>query len=167
MTAARLRAAIVGGGIAILGAAAIAVGSGAQAVAADPADVGQAKALGHIDAPVGAGAANRSGSARARAAKVSGQVPLPKGESFDDIQWENGELSDADIQGLLEFNAACKWWLADADGTSKDAPVVVAQIPSWPTMREGQRHEIAAAMVPGGDAGLAADTVAYCRDSVG
>lgn len=171
MTAERLRALVGAGGIGVLAAAAVAVGGGgaAPASAADPPAVAQAEALTDAALPErAASVVNDPGSPAARrAAQLAGQVPLPPGEAFDDIDWDNGELSDLDIQALLEMNAACKWWLANADAPTKQTARIVAAIPGWPTMRDGDRHAMTVAMASPEGSELAAQLLAQCRRELG
>lgn len=169
--ATRARAVVAGGGIVALAAVAIAVSGGAASLAsaADPPAVVQAEGLVNQAAPDAFDAASVAPAGKAaavRASKLSGPVPLPAGEAFDDIDWSTAPVSDADIEGLLEFNAACKWWIADADAPTKVTARVVASIPSWPTMRGGDRHGLALAFT-GADGKLAAQALDYCRRSVG
>lgn len=85
----------------------------------------------------------------ARAAAVQGDVPLPDGEAFNDIQWAAAPLSEGDIQELLEYNSACKWWIEHTDAPTTETAQVVSAIPEWPTMREGDRHTTALAVATG------------------
>lgn len=144
-------------------------GSGATpATASDrPADA-QATELATDGQPVAAGGVvyGPGEPAARRAAELAGQVPLPPGEAFDDIDWDNGELSDLDIRGLLEMNAACKWWLANADHPTPETADVVAAIPSWPTLRTGERHRIVAAMAEPEPSAFAVELLAACRRAV-
>jgi hypothetical protein len=171
MTAERFRVLIGAGGIAALAAAALALGGGgaSPASAADPSVAAQAEALREAQLPSqAASVAHDPGpDAARRAAELAGQVPLPPGEAFDDIVWDNGELSDLDIQGLLEMNAACKWWLANADHPTGQTARVVAAIPDWPTMREGDRHVLTTTMAAPDGSALAAQFLAQCRRELG
>ena len=160
-----------GGLTALAVAVALAAGGGGAAqvaAAAGKSPSERAAALATVASPDRLAAETKFASgkeAAGRAAARSGEVPLPPGEAFDDIQWDNGALSDADIEGLLEFNAACKWWIADADAPTKETARVVATIQSWPTMRGGDRHDAALA-VAGRDPELAKQLLAFCRASV-
>ncbi len=92
----------------------------------------------------------RAGSqSAARAAALEGNVPLPEGEEFSDIQWSASALAESDIQGLLEYNSACKWWIEHTDAPTTETAQVVSAIPEWPTMREGDRHTTAVAVATG------------------
>ncbi len=167
MTAERIRAAIAAGGITVLVAAAVAVGAAGvtPATAADRPAADQAVELTEAALPVrAASVVHQPGKeAAGRAAQLAGQVPLPPGEAFDDIHWDNGTLSDLDIQALLEMNAACKWWIANVDRPTDETAKVVAAIPQWPTLREGDRAELAAAMAEPERSELASATLASCR----
>ncbi len=168
MSPQRLRAILAGGGLATLAAtSALALGGGSSPATAAARSAGdRAETLAAAPSVDGFDAAKQYApgrGARDRAAERSGAVPLPDGQVFDDIDWDNGTLTDADIQGLLEFNAACRWWIAAADAPSKEAARVVAAIPSWPSMRGGDRHAAALALAGAGDEKLAAEVLAYCR----
>ncbi|MBO9534116.1 MAG: hypothetical protein J7513_14185 [Solirubrobacteraceae bacterium] len=168
MSPQRLRAMFAGGGLATLAAVSVlALGGGSTpATAADRAAGDRAASLAAEAGPGAFGAGKQyvpGAAAERRAAEHAPAVPLPDGQAFDDINWNNGALSDAEIQGLLEFNAACRWWIADADRPSKDSAAVVAAIPGWPSMRGGDRHTVALAFTVGGDAKLAAAVLASCR----
>lgn len=171
MTAERFRAALGGGSIAALLAVTIAVGGGgvAPATASEQSAGEQAAELADAQVPGRAeSTVNEPGwPAARRASQLAGQVPLPPGEAFDDINWSNGELSDLDIQALLEMNAACKWWIANADRPSTEVAGVVAAIPDWPTMRDGDRHRMAVAMAAEQPSELSAQLLASCRKELG
>lgn len=170
MSRAQRRAAVGVGGVALLATVALALGGGGAtpATAADQSGADQASALTTAALPVrGASVVYPPGApAERRAAELAGQVPLPPGEAFDDLDWNNGELTDLDIQGLLEMNAACKWWIANADRPSAESAEVVAAIPSWPTMRDGERHRIVAALAEPKPSEFAVQVLAACRTAV-
>lgn len=171
MSPERLRVLIGGGGLATLLAAVIAVGGGGvtPATASDQPAAEQATELATATLPARAtsNVHEPGGEAAERARELAGQVPLPPGEAFNDIQWDNGELSDLDIQALLEMNAACKWWVANADHPTPETAEVVAAVPSWPTMRTGERHRIVAAMAEPKPSEFATELLASCRKAVG
>lgn len=169
MSSHRLRALVLSGGSAAILAASVIAGGG-LATASDAGDVAKASNLTTAPTP-GTQAIDRTyGSgepAERRAEQLASQVPLPPGEAFDDIQWDNGDLAEVEVQGLLEANAACKWWMANADAPTEDTARIVAAIPDWPTMRTGDRHRMAEAMAPGGDPVFAAQVMRVCRAELG
>lgn len=171
MTSKRLRTTLASGGLTALAATALLIGAGggsSPAVAADPTVYVQADALSSAPTPDGfdTAAPVTGAAAAARGQQLAGAVPLPPGEAFDDIRWGGLTVSDAEVEGLLEFNAACKWWIADADAPTKETSRVVHTIQSWPTMRGGDRHRAALSFVRAGDEAFASDTLAFCRASV-
>jgi hypothetical protein len=69
-----------------------------------------------------------------------------------------------DIQGLVEFRAACLWmryWLASAGAAQRAAATVLGDIPAWPSVRARASgpQEVARAAAAG-DASAVAATVA-------
>jgi hypothetical protein len=101
--------------------------------------------------PLAAGREARAAS-DARAARV----PLPDGGSFNGIRWESGEgvVHPAELEGVLEYNAACQWLRAYHDGReSAVAARVLADVPNWPALRgtdSGAYWEQAARELGGG-----------------
>ena len=84
----------------------------------------------------GAGAVGHAAANRA-----SAHVPLPDGGNFNGIRFEEAEgtLSDADIQFVLEHNAACQWLRAARDGRRTDvAGDILRDVPSWPSFRDSE-----------------------------
>lgn len=166
----RLRSLLAAGGLATIAAVALAVSGGGStpASAADTSVAIEADGLANEPTPGGFDnvAAVTGAAASQRAGVLSSAVPLPPGESFADINWDAATYSDADVEGLLEFNAACKWWIADADAPTKLTARVVHVIPSWPTMRGGDRHRAALSFTPAGEPDLAPQVLAFCRASV-
>ena len=78
---------------------------------------------------------------RAAANRASAHVPLPDGGNFNGIRFEEAEgtLSDADIQFVLEHNAACQWLRAARDGRRTDvAGDILRDVPSWPSFRDSE-----------------------------
>jgi len=77
--------------------------------------------------------------ARSVAGRRGAAVPLPPNGNFNGIEWERagGVFGDAEIEGALEFNAACQWMRAAHDGTNGDALAVLDRVPNWPTFRHG------------------------------
>jgi hypothetical protein len=133
----------------------LAVGSGdGSAVAQAPTPAltatAESQALTASAAPgaLGGDTVLSAGSAQEEAAALATKVPLPAGADFGGIVWSDatalGPISEADVEGYLEFNAACKWWsVAYANGGNPVAAKVVQDIPQWPTFREGDRHALA------------------------
>jgi hypothetical protein len=71
-----------------------------------------------------------------------------------------------EVQGLVEFRAACVWlryWLATPEGRQA-AAVVLADVPSWPTLRDhpGNWAEVPAQLAAGDLAALDAQNRADC-----
>jgi hypothetical protein len=107
--------------------------------------------------------------ARRASDAIAGAVPLPKGGNFNGVRWEEAGagLSDADIHAVQEYNAACQWLRALSDGRDVvNARAILAQVPSWPTLRGTDRAQLwvtAAAGFPNGD--LAVKALDECRAS--
>jgi len=83
--------------------------------------------------------------ARAAVARIGENVPVPDGGNFNGIRFEDiGPMSVPNVQALMEYNAACKWWRAMADGRElADAQLIVREIPRWPSFRGGDREQVA------------------------
>ena len=127
---------VVAGGAAAL-AANVTGGSAAPPSPAAPQTVLQAEALTR-QAP--AAGATVAGAAQLRStASLRGlSVPLPAGGTFNGIAWENaaGGASPAEMDGVLEYNAACQWLRAWRDGRDAQLAIsVLQQAPQWPAMR--------------------------------
>lgn len=75
----------------------------------------------------------------ARAGAIAEHVPVPVGGNFNGVRWPDlGTATDADIAFILQYNAACQWLRAAADGRdSSRASAVWNEIPDWPAMRIG------------------------------
>jgi hypothetical protein len=72
------------------------------------------------------------------ASVLARRIPLPAGGNFNGIQWEasDGALASAEIDAILEFNAACQWLRALRDGRGLDAArFVVGTVAQWPAFR--------------------------------
>jgi hypothetical protein len=115
---------------------------------ADNAKLTQSAALATESAPplrAGPGSqyADSVGDIRAAAAAYAQKVPLPDGGNFNGIQWENGQygLPLAIVQAVEQFNAACQWYRAAADGREvATAQRIIADIPQWSSFREPETH---------------------------
>jgi hypothetical protein len=115
-------------------AIAAAVGSAAPA---RPGEV-RAQALAGANRPQFAGAPYRGAQARVAAGARAAAVPLPPGGTFNGIQWEvdGGDWAAGDVEGILEYNAACQWLRAWRDGRdATTALTVLSAAPDWPAMR--------------------------------
>ena len=133
----------------IAGTAAItAVAAGGFATAQNRAvspKTGQARAL------VSARVVDRSGpvfaaaTARVAATGRAAGVPLPLGGTFDGVRWELGGdgVAQSDIDGVLQYNAACQWLRAWRDGREGALALQVLQaVPGWPAMRGTESGEV-------------------------
>lgn len=98
--------------------------------------------------------------ARAVAEQAEADVPLPPGGTLADIHYENATgMTEAALEGVIQFNAACDWWLyvrdrADAPDAAQ-ARRVVGEIPSWSGFQGTGNGEVArsvaSGLVGGGD----------------
>lgn len=89
--------------------------------------------LGSADGMVTAGT-----SARAAGERLRDSIPLPPGGNFNGIQWDavEGGLTTADIQFVMQYNAACQWALAAAQGVDKETALeVLSSAGRWPAHR--------------------------------
>lgn len=78
-------------------------------------------------------------AARSRANLTIGRIPMPHGGNVNGIQWEaaGGQFGAAEIQATIEYNAACQWIRALADGREAvTAQRVLDEAPEWPALRE-------------------------------
>ena len=104
--------------------------------------------------------------ARAQAARRAAELPLPEGGNLNGIQWEaaGGTFSVSEVEGVVEHNVFCQWMRA-ADGPRRaEALEVLAGVPDWPAMRDGDGvvgRAVAEARAGGGEtqAGVLADCV--------
>jgi hypothetical protein len=118
-------------------------GAAIAAVAAPPAPTGSdgaAKAL--VSAGLPGGANVNPAGARARAGEAG--VPLPAGGTFNGIQFENGgeQITPRELQGVLEYNAACQWLRAWRDGRDAARALRVLQtVSQWPSLRGTESGE--------------------------
>jgi hypothetical protein len=85
-----------------------------------------------------------SANARVQAAQLASAIPLPATGTFDDLKWhvaDEGGLSRAEMQAVMEFNALCDWEHAiDARGSATAAELAVLRtVPHWPSFR-GRDH---------------------------
>ncbi|MEA2493605.1 MAG: hypothetical protein QOJ29_1516, partial [Thermoleophilaceae bacterium] len=65
--------------------------------------------------------------ARVEASRAATTVPLPDGGNLNGIRWElaGGVVSRTEIQGVVEYNAACQWYRAFRDGRQADDAAAV------------------------------------------
>ncbi len=146
MSAFNRRLAATVAGTATIGALAAAGFATAQHRAVSP-KTGRARAL------VSARGVGRSGpvftaiTARVAASGRAAAVPLPAGGTFDGVRWELGGdgVAQSDIDGVLQYNAACQWLRAWRDGREGALPLQVLQaVPGWPAMRGTESGELLA-----------------------
>ena len=92
------------------------------------------------------GGAVSGGSARVAAAERAAAVPLPAGGTFHGIRWElAGTITHAEIDGVLQYNAACQWLRAWRDGRERTRAVsVLRAAPGWSAMRGTESAEVLA-----------------------
>ena len=107
--------------------------------------------------------------ARSAAATGAKSMPLPRGGNFNGVRWEEAGagLTDADVQAVQQYNAACQWLRALSDGREPVvARAILADVPSWPSLRGTDSAQLwagAMADFPKGD--LATALLADCRAS--
>jgi len=78
------------------------------------------------------------GEAGEAARRAADAIPLPEGGNFHGIRWEDveGELTDADVQHVLEYNAACQWLRAARDEReARLAREVLREVGRWSALR--------------------------------
>jgi hypothetical protein len=138
----RIRIAVAVAAAAAAAGGALAVSSGADELApAPPAPAAVVGAQALTQAPVvdrTAVDARPAAEARAAAAQRGLGIPLPAGGTFNGVRWEQagGAIGGAEIDGVLEYNAACQWLRAWRDGRgAKVAASVLAAAPAWPAVR--------------------------------
>jgi hypothetical protein len=138
MTTARIALALVASALTGVAIAAAATPQGSTGAAA--------AALTGVPATQPGGAVFRGPAMRAAATGRAAAVPLPAGGTFDGIQWERGgEASASDIEGVLEYNAACQWLRAWRDGRNAALALdVLAEVPRWPALRDTESGEFLA-----------------------
>lgn len=96
----------------------------------------QAEALANTPAPR-ANPRFDGASARWEAALRGLGIPLPPGGTFNGVRWEQGgDVTAAQMDGVLEYNAMCQWLRAWRD---RREPLLAAQVlqtvPGWPALR--------------------------------
>jgi hypothetical protein len=107
--------------------------------------------------------------ARHASEQLGAAVPEPAGGNFNGIRWEEAGrgLTEADVHAVQEYNAACQWLRALADGRHPGlARDILDDVPAWPTFRAGASGGLwrdALAGFPGGE--LAQGVLADCRAS--
>jgi hypothetical protein len=85
------------------------------------------------------------------------------------VRWEEAGagLTDADVQAVQQYNAACQWLRALGDGRETViARAILVDVPSWPSLRGSDRAQLwvdAVASFPDGE--LAGTLLADCRAS--
>jgi hypothetical protein len=109
-----------------------------------------------------AAAVRRAAAARADA------LPLPAGGNFNGVRWEEAGagLTEADVDAVQQYNAACQWLRALADGRqAAQARAILAAVPRWPAFRGNDLGAMwtRASAAPGGELGRA--VLADCRAS--
>jgi hypothetical protein len=108
-------------------------------------------------------------AARDAAATAADSVPLPSGGNFNGVRWEEAGagLSDADVQAVQQYNAACQWLRALGDGREAVvARAILADVPSWPSLRGTDRAQLwVDAMAAFPDSEPASALLAGCRAS--
>ena len=99
------------------------------------------------------------GSARAGAVVRAAGIPLPAGGNFNGIRWElaGSQISRAEMDFVLQYNAACQWLRAWKRG-SVTALGVFRRAASWSALRGGASRlaEVAAEANRGGGKDLTA-----------
>jgi hypothetical protein len=110
---------------------------GEAAAPVPPAAALQAEALAGAPARGGANPRFDGASARPRAALRGLGIPLPAGGTFNGVRWEQGgDVTAAQMDGVLEYNAMCQWLRAWRD---RREPLLAAQVlqtvPGWPALR--------------------------------
>ena len=76
--------------------------------------------------------------ARGFAASVAKNVPLPSGGTLDGIQWGavDGTVGAAEVQRVVQYNAACQWLRALRDGRDPDsARSIASELSRWSALR--------------------------------
>jgi hypothetical protein len=114
------------------------------------------------------GAFASGGAARRAAEERADAVPLPRGGNFNGVRWEEAGpgLSEADVDAVQDYNAACQWLRALSDGRQAVlARAILADVSAWPAFRGNERGKTWAQVLaaPGGD--LAQTVLADCRAS--
>ena len=100
----------------------------------------QSAALAAADAPgrFAVDAVVPAAAARGFADGLADDVPVPRGGTFDGIQWEaaGGEFSASVTRAVLQYNAMCQWVRAYRDGRETDVSGrILTAAPSWSAWR--------------------------------
>jgi hypothetical protein len=110
--------------------------------------------------------------ARAYGAQLAKSIPLPPLGTFDDLHWAGaGGMAKSDIEGVMEFHAACAWYqyVLAAGGVGDNAAKVLDAIGKWPTFRANPRgamaSSLASAAVNGDTATLSSYVDVNCRQA--
>jgi hypothetical protein len=158
---------------AVAAAAALAAFAGAHRAPAPPPPPDRAlRAAALADVPDLSAAGQRfpAATARFQAALRGVAIPLPAGGTFNGVRWEQGgPITGAQMDGVLEYNAACQWLRAWRDGRERTLAARILQIvPSWPALRGTEaagRLTALAAEVRGGPAVTARGVLRDCDAS--
>jgi hypothetical protein len=171
MTRLRIALAVAAAAVAGGGTLALAVSSGADvpgALPSTPAAVTSAEALTRAPAADHtAPDAVPAADARAEAALRGLGVPLPAGGTFNGVRWELavGDIGTSELDGVLEYNAACQWLRAWRDGREAAVAVsVLATAPEWPAMRGTESGAVLAKLAAETAAGGGETATAVLRD---
>lgn len=160
-------------GVVVVAGAAGTVGGGGHGEAAAADDAATLLSRGLVAAaPQSNGEVELDGeSAAALARELTGRVPLPAGGTFNGIQWAEleGTITAAQIQGVVEYNAACQWYRALRDGRQvADARRIVADAPHWQGLRGQATGDLAAGVaadVAAGGGEVLTGVLAQCDDA--
>lgn len=110
-------------------------------------------ARGFRDAPI----RSYSGpEARSASASLAATIPLPDGGNFNGIRFElvEGDLTDLDLDHVLQYNAACQWQRALTDRREVETARLIAHdVPAWSTFRGNERGALMRAALQDHDAG--------------
>jgi hypothetical protein len=104
------------------------------------------------------------GSARAGATVRGASIPLPAGGNFNGIRWElvDGDIPPAQMDFVLQYNAACQWLRAWRRG-SATALGVFRRAASWSAFRGNGATRLAAVAAEAGR-GAGKDLTAMLSD---
>jgi hypothetical protein len=84
--------------------------------------------------------------ARAAVVELGKDIPLPDGGNFNGIRWEEleGAITSQMISTMLQYNAACQWWRAEAGGHADGIGQEIADdIPRWNAIRGTEASDLA------------------------
>lgn len=116
---------------------------------------------------------SRGEAVRKRAAEVLEQVPFPPGRnSAASLNWDwQGDLTEGDVQELVQANAKCDWVLYAADTAAKreltrEELAILADLPAWSAVRKSATQQHLKRAVEGirsGDWEAARTFLQFCR----